>query len=118
MDPLFAELARMGLLGILLVLSLFALRDRQIKLEAEKDARIADAKAKDERILEETQARIDDSKRFTEMAMRLQQEVIQSVNQLGRITESFSQITKEFSSLALIIREVVSDWKIHRKDAP
>lgn len=73
---LFGQLASTGVVGVLLVIALLALRDVYRQLNAAKD----DCSSK---IQAEMQARVDDAKRFNELSMSLQREIIEAVSKLG-----------------------------------
>lgn len=68
-EALFGQLASTGTVGVLLVLALFALRAKDRELKAEMNARIEDAI------------------KFNTLAMSLQREVIQAVNDLGKMLD-------------------------------
>ncbi len=74
MDPsIAAQVASHGLLGVLLVAVTWAYWTKDKELKAERDLRIADAKA------------------YTDLALKLQAQVIDSVNKLA---ETFDEMKK------------------------
>jgi len=66
---ILGQLASTGVVGLLLVLTLYALRDKDRKLQSEMAARIEDAK------------------KYNDLSMALQREVIQAVTKLGEMLE-------------------------------
>lgn len=68
-DQIFTQIASTGVVGALLVLALFALRE------------------KDKQLKDEMTARIEDAGRFNTLSMSLQREVIGAVEKLGEMLE-------------------------------
>lgn len=68
-EAILGQLASTGVVGALLVLALLALRDKDRQLKAEM------------------LARIEDAKKYNDMSMALQREVMAAVDQLGRMIE-------------------------------
>lgn len=75
--PLLTQLASTGVVGIFLVIALFALRHKDKALEDEKNARIKDAHD------------------YTSLAMTLQKDVILAVKTLGEIVEKWEKREEE-----------------------
>ena len=77
-----SQLAGTGVVGVLLVLSLLALRhkDRELKLEQ--------------------QARIEDAKAYLNLAMSLQSQVIVAVNKLSEIVDAWERRDEERERVA------------------
>lgn len=67
MDPVLGQIASTGVVGALLIVTMFALREKDKQLKAEMAARIEDAA------------------KFNTLAMSLQREVIQAVHKLGEM---------------------------------
>jgi hypothetical protein len=76
-DEMMRQLASTGVVGVLLVLALFALREKDRQLNAEKTARIEDAG------------------KFNALAMSLQREVIAAVNKLSDMLEIWERRESE-----------------------
>lgn len=76
MDPsTFATtIASQGLLGVMLVIVAYVAWRKDKDLQEERDERIADAKS------------------YNELALKLQAQVIESVNKLGDILEQMKQV--------------------------
>jgi hypothetical protein len=72
-ESLIASIASHGLLGVLLVLSMYV------------------AYSKDKQLQEEREARIADAKNYTNLALELQAQVIEAVNKL---TDTFEEMKK------------------------
>ncbi len=72
-----SQLASTGVVGVLLVLTLLALRSKDRELRAE------------------SQARIEDAKKYNDLAMNLQKQMIESVNKQGEIMDRFEAIEEQ-----------------------
>jgi energy-converting hydrogenase A subunit M len=72
-EHILAQLASTGVVGVLLVLAILALR------------------AKDAALIEEQHSRIEDAKAYLALAMALQKEVIAAVSKLADIVEIFER---------------------------
>lgn len=73
MGGLLTQVASTGLVGVFLVIALFALRQRDAELQAEKGHRITDAA------------------KYLELALELQKDVIVAVKTLGEIVEKWEK---------------------------
>lgn len=92
-NQVLSQLASTGVVGVLLVLSLLALRHKDREMTMEK------------------QARIDDAKAYLNLAMSLQQQVIVAVNKLSEIVDAWERRDEE--------REARAEVSIRqRKGAP
>lgn len=83
-EQLYQQLASTGVVGVLLVLALIAVRMMYKEL---KEAREEHAK----QLAAEKQNRIDDAKAFNGLAMALQKEVITAVTKLGEIVDAWEK---------------------------
>ena len=78
---LWGQLASTGVVGVLLVLALLALRQ------------------KDKELKDEQQARIEDAKAYLKLAMSLQEQVLGAVNKLAEIVEAWERREEEREKL-------------------
>jgi hypothetical protein len=78
-----SQLAGTGVVGVLLVLSLLALRHKDRELKNEQQARIEDAKA------------------YLNLAMSLQSQVIVAVNKLSEIVDAWERRDEERERVAV-----------------
>lgn len=105
-EGMLTQVAGVGLVGVLLVLALFALHRKDNELSALRDAHAKqlsedakvfakqlsdDAKAFARELAAEKQSRIDDAKAFNNLTMAIQKEVITAVSRLGEIVEAWEE---------------------------
>lgn len=76
-QPLLAQLASTGVVGVFLIIVLYALREKDKALDIEKNARIEDAK------------------QYLALSMTLQKDVIMAVKALGEIVDKWEKREEE-----------------------
>ena len=74
MDPLVTSIASHGLLGVVAAIALYVARSKDIELKEEREARIADAKG------------------YTDLALKLQAQVIDTANKLADTFEEMKRV--------------------------